>query len=193
MRNIIACCLLIYCPFVSAEIPFGLKAGMSLNEIKKFDAKPVELGDGNFIIKNVPKPYDGFKDYVVKVSPTIGLCKVVGWGKPVKTSVYGDGLSSEFDSVKSGLTTKYGAPNGDYNFLRAKSIWSQPNEWMMGLYKEERILAATWEPKDSDGVKNIMLKAKAKSTNEGYITVAYEFFNTESCYKEKKVKDISGL
>ncbi|MDQ8869225.1 hypothetical protein RFI05_18510 [Acinetobacter baumannii] len=101
--------------------------------------------------------------------------------------------SSEFDSVKGGLTAKYGAPNGDYNFLRSKSIWNQPNEWMMGLYKEERTLAATWEPEEPNGVKNIILKAKAKSTNEGYITVAYEFFNTESCYKEQKVKDISGL
>ena len=176
-----------------ADAPFGLKVGMPLADVIKVSGQPEKLGDNSYSFKKVPIPYAGFSDYLMVITPQNGLCKIVGFGKPIATSVYGDAIRNEFSSTKDSLTSKYGKPEGDYDFLRSGSIWKSSNEWTMSLLKEERILTAAWEPLESNGVANIMLKAKAKNLNSGYITLSYELSNIDACSSEKVAKDTRGL
>lgn len=176
-----------------ADAPFGLKVGMSLADVIKVSGQPEKLGDNFYSFKKVPIPYAGFADYLMVITPQNGLCKVIGFGKPIATSAYGDAIRDEFSSTKESLISKYGKPEGDFNFLRSGSIWKDSNEWTMSLLKEERILAVAWGPLETNGVKNIMLKAKAKNLNSGYITLAYELSNSDACYSEKTIKDSRGL
>ncbi|MEB6679903.1 hypothetical protein [Acinetobacter lwoffii] len=194
MKNILLSIFLVGAAVSSfAEAPFGLKVGMSLAEVKKVSGPAEVLEKNYYSFKNVPIPYKGFKDYLMVITPKSGLCKVLGFGNPITTSVYGDGVKAEFSTLKESLIKKYGKPIGDYDFLRAGSIWKNPNEWMMSLYREERILTAAWEPKEDNGVENIMLKARATGRSTGVITLSYELSNNEACLAEKESRDISGL
>ncbi|MDN5434658.1 MAG: hypothetical protein L0G10_13515 [Acinetobacter sp.] len=193
MKRLLLIGTLLFSGLANAEAPFGLKTGMSLAEVIKVSGVAEVLDKNYYSFKNVPKPYKAFKDYLMLITPQNGLCKVLGWGKPITTNVYGDGIKDEFASLKESLTEKYGTPVGDYNFLRSGSIWKEPNDWTMGLYKEERTLVAAWEPNEENGVKNIMLKARANGPNSGQVTLSYELSNSPSCFKEKGDKDTSGL
>ena len=176
-----------------AEAPFGLKVGMTLAEAKKINGNAELLDKNSYSFKKVPIPYKGFDDYLMVITPKSGLCKVIGFGKPITTSAYGDGVKSEFATLKESLIKKYGKPEGDYDFLRAGSIWKSPSEWMMSLYRGERILTAGWEPNEENGVKNIMLKARATGRSTGMVTLSYELSNIDACQSEKEDVDTKGL
>jgi hypothetical protein len=68
------------------------------------------------------------------------------------------------------------------------SIWDDPSDWMMGLRQQERLLQATWSAEHGSNMKNniesIILVARAKSSDLGYLLLQYSFTNSERCLKE---------
>lgn len=196
MKKLILSLSLIVCSMpLMADAPFGLKVGMSLDDLIKIGGKPNQLGGNGYSFNSVPLPYAGFQDYVMTITPQNGLCKVVGFGKHITTSSYGDGVKLEFSAIKESLVAKYGKPKNNFDFLKVGSPWRNPSDWMMGLYSGGRVLTTTWEPNETDGIKNIMLTANARNRNEGYITLSYELSNVAECRAEKvvEIKDVRGL
>ena len=62
---------------------------------------------------------------------------------------------------------------------------------MMGLLKEERYLEAYWTNDvgsnlPQKNIKNISVRTFATSTEEGYISLNYEFLNIDACSSEYK-------
>jgi hypothetical protein len=147
-------------------------------------------------MKHVPKPHPSFESYVVVVSESLGLCKVSGIGKTLESSSYGTQIHSEFDKLEDALASRYGA-HKSYDLLQAGSLWTGPTYWMMGLYKKERTLATFWNRKEGSSLPGdmeaIMLDAKAMNTLEGYVTLRYEFTNSDTCNEEIKRNRDSGL
>jgi len=115
-----------------------------------------------------------------------GVCKVMATGVTVNASVYGDELQSEFESVRTSLQGRYGAGELQ-DFLRPGSIWDEPRDWMMGLYKKERVLAALWSgPSLPSDIAAIGLQTRALGPGEGWLSLTYEFSNFEQCQAEIK-------
>ncbi|UOH17168.1 hypothetical protein [Acinetobacter sp. NyZ410] len=193
MKRLLLIGVLLFSGLANAEAPFGLKTGMSLTEVKRIAGDPIKISDNYYMFTKTPKPVAGLSSYGMLITPKSGLCKVVGVGKTLNTNVYGDAIKSEFLDLKNLLTAKYGKPTRDYDFLRAGSIWKEHNDWMMGLYKEERTLTAMWGVNESNGIEDLMLNAIADSGNTGYVTITYELSNINSCSKERKSRDASGL
>ena len=193
VKTLIASCAVLPGIQAHAEAPFGLKVGASLAALTAQNGKPEKLGDDSYTFHKVPKPYPGFEEYLMQVTPTNGLCKVIGYGKEITTSRYGDDIKSEFNTLKDALSKKYGTPKGDYDFLRSGSIWKEDSEWMMSLYKKERYLVANWEPKEENGIGVILLQAKASGPSTGRVTLQYGLSNYKTCEEEGENKDVGGL
>ncbi len=74
------------------------------------------------------------------------------------------------------------------------SVWKEDKYWTMGLYKEERILTAFWNPKDNkDNIESIMLKTIALSSDSSLILLSYEYTNFDKYIEEQKKNEQDSL
>lgn len=155
--------------------PFGIDMGMTLDEITKLSTTAPVLSEGVYII-TPPKPHPMFETYVVRISKTYGVYFIKAVGKTIETSIYGDTLKGEFQTLKDGLVKTYGSCN-IMDFLRSGSIWDEPDDWMMGLRKGERFLMATWGSEYGstlpEDIASIIIAAQAISSQAGYLGVEY--------------------
>ena len=173
--------------------PFGLEMGMS-HQVITADTEEIAL---NRYRKNeLPKKSTLFESYVVQSTPETGLCYLKGIGKDIRANDFGSAVRSEFEDLVRLLERKYGTPHEQYDFILAGSIWDNPEDFMMGLYKGDRVLVASWESSEaqrlSDSLQTIGVGASALSTNTGYIWLEYYFLNYDECKRvvEAKKSDV---
>ncbi|MYD85730.1 MAG: hypothetical protein F4Y14_05840 [Acidobacteria bacterium] len=167
----------------AADGPFGLAMGTPKD---RFELESSET-PGMFFLKDVPKPHSAFDLYILQFGPESGLCLVKGVGKDVSTNSFGTQLRSAFDDLRERLETAYGS-HETIDFVRSGSLWDEPQYFMMGLLKQERLLAARWEQKQGSALKNnletVLLMAKAASQDNGYLILEYYFENYDACTEE---------
>lgn len=170
--------------------PFGLQEGLTKKNIEDMIGRSIEPVEGNinlYITSSLPKENGDFTSYGLLISPTVGLCQIRAIGKNIDTDSYGLKLQSTFDDLKKSLDSLYG--NGEEtDILLSGSIWKNPNDWMMGLIKQERFLSAKWSS-DHDYMKKnslstIWLEARAQTESSGYILLQYVFNNDKTCQSE---------
>ncbi|MDC9582997.1 hypothetical protein PSI15_15755, partial [Xenorhabdus sp. PR6a] len=173
-----------------ADGPFGLQAGLTKKNIEDMTGSTLTPAKGSvnlYLIDNLPKNNNEFGSYGLLISPTVGLCQIRAIGKDIKTDSHGLSLKSKFEDLKTSLDSIYGKGEKT-DFLLSGSIWKEPQDWMMGLYKEERFLSAEWESKSEALQKNnlnfIALGARADSDSEGYLFLQYTFENHKECKEE---------
>lgn len=169
----IAVSLLLSTQAMTAE-PFGIKAG----------DKPSKYGElKDFVIRDItpPKPNSGFDIYTAFASEKTGVCKVIAYGKTFKTSVFGETVIKRHEDITSAMDKKY-TLGKKYDFVRNGSIWTDPEDYMMGLYKKERSLVSFYQD-ETDGT-NIVVDAVALSRESAFIQVTYEFSNFDECAAE---------
>ena len=172
--------------------PFGLEMGMTLDELTAVCGTKPERANGNFYKVIPPKPHQAFEQYVVEISPKYGVYFIKAIGKRITTSVYGSELKTAFTEIVTSLEKSYGTAKV-YDFLRPDSIWDEPKDWMMGLRKQERFLAAYWEEK-SDGlytgdILNLGVMADAISTDTGVFFL--EYYSKDSVAAEAEAKAVT--
>jgi len=195
LRRIVAVVFLISILFVTEAMagPFGLEKGMSLKDIC---GKPEKVGHGIYKLSSVPKPHSAFEAYIVKVAPKGGLCWIQAIGKDIATSSYGIDLKSAFSEMEEKLGATYGK-HETMDFLMPGSIWNEPNDWMMGLIKRERFLAAIWKKSEGSSlpsdIEQIGLIASSISCDKGYIAIEYSFTNKEACEAEMAAQEDDAL
>lgn len=169
--------------------PFGFDPGMSKTDIIKLVGRSavVEEKDDILVLSTAPKPHGAFEKYICTISPEMGLLKVTAVGKDINTSGPGEEVQTAFKEMLGALTQNYGNPDNVYDFLHVGSIWSDYQDWMMALLKDERSLAAYWKP-DPIGahITSILLEADAESHEKGYLTLGYEFEGFEKYSDQKK-------
>jgi hypothetical protein len=156
--------------------PFGLKMGMSLEQISN---EYELLSHGIYRLLSVPKPHSEFVDYIVRVSPTYGLYWIKAIGRTIATSSHGIDLKVSFERMMEKLKISYGEVSIQ-DFLLAGSIWSDSNDFMMGLLQKERSLYAVWDKtnlSDKNDLITVFLGAQAVDRNSGYIVLEYSFNN----------------
>ena len=169
--------------------PFGTEIGMLKGDLGITSTTKRIGGESDYKweLKSLPKSSSLFDSYIVKVTPQNGLCFIKAFGKDVSTSRYGEGLRGNFERVNSALEKKY--QRGDtQDFVRYGSIWDDPEDFMMGLIKKERVLAAYYDEEENsvmvEGVAKAYLRASAFSQDEGFVYIDYFFDNYEACKAE---------
>jgi hypothetical protein len=178
---------------VAGDGPFGLVMGLSES---MFNGTLNELKPGVYEATDVPTPNEIFTKYIVRIGPKSGLCWIKALGAPIAVNSFGSQLRSRFEDIEGKLTERYGQGK-KMDALIPGSIWRDPNDWMMGLAKEERILSKIWEtgPNStlSPELQTVYVGASALSGTEGRINVEYAFKNEKECEKEISAGSSKGL
>lgn len=108
------------------------------------ELEPMANNVNLYTANSLPKMNAGFEAYGLLISPTVGLCQIRALGKDIDTDSYGFTIKSRFKELMESLSSIYGKAK-ENDFLLAGSIWKDPRDWMMGLYKHERYLSAEWK------------------------------------------------
>lgn len=174
----------------ASDGPFGLEAGLSRKNIEDMIGHPLEASEHSanlYMANTLPKLNNNFESYALLISPNVGLCEIRAIGKTINTDSYGIALKSTFADIKSSLDSIYGDSKKD-DFLLSGSIWKEPQDWMMGLYKKERVYMASWKSTNDTMKKNsltsIGMEIRSLSNSSGFIFLEYDFNNDSSCQKE---------
>lgn len=181
-----------------ADGPFGFKQGLTRAEVESMVGESSTLLPGSknaYLINTAPKPHGAFEQYVAVIGDVSGLCVIRGIGKDITSSRHGIQLKASFNEMEATLSELYGSSEKTDRLLPG-SIWKEPEDWMMGLAKEERFLFAQW-PRKGQVLKNeldsVALGARAKSGDTGYLVLEYLFQNHEQCDEESKAAEKSAL
>jgi hypothetical protein len=176
----------------AADGPFGLQAGLSKAQVEQMlgaSLQPIEGATFLFTTRKLPKPHPSFESYALLVTPGTGLCQIRAIGADIASSSHGLDLRGAFDSMYSSLSEIYGHGQ-KLDQLLPGSIWHDPQDWMMGLLKKERILQAEWSAGSGSTMRNnlqeVYLVAKATSGDTGYLLLQYNFSNDPQCQEELK-------
>lgn len=182
-----------------ADGPFGFAGGLSKDIIEKMIGEQIVVSNESqnlYRLEHAPKSNPAFETYAVVISPTVGLCQIRAIGKTITTNRFGHQLKSNFDELKSSLTSIYGAPK-TLDLLMPGSIWKDPDDWMMGLYKKDRNLVSQWAGTASAPLKNslesVIMEARALGTDSGFVMLQYSFTNQPQCEAEEKSKTAGSL
>jgi len=174
---------------------FGLEPGTSLADLKKIvnlkEEKPYI-----YSASSLPNGNSSFDDYRLLITPQDGLCKIVAWTPEISSNSFGEAVEAKFDDLFEALTNKYGNSK-KFDFLRSGSIWDEPEDWMMGLVKDDRTLVAYWDEEEHSTLPTelnaIMLKAIGVDPNTALISLSYEFSNFRKCNGWIKSQQNSSL
>lgn len=178
--------------------PFGFAQGMSLQQVRQLTGNLESISPGLYRARSVPKPYSAFEYYTLTISPRHGLCKVGGVGKDIATDSIGQTVKTAFASLLDAVAKKYGPPDLNFDSVLESSVWKEPNEWMMGLVKEDRLLMAGWQAGKTakplpSKLSSILLRAWGMSATRGYLRLSYEFENFDLCMAERAKEQEQNL
>lgn len=163
--------------------PFGLTKGLSVSQV---GGKAVGSG-GMYRLTSVPKPHPAFESYLAQIAPKTGLCFLKGVGKTIQTNVFGSTLRIEYTKLRDQVSQTYGKYKESDSVLPG-SIWTDPEDFMMGLLKKDRVLASQWDMTTGStlkrSLKTILVGVQAQSQESGWIFIEYYFDNEPACQKE---------
>ncbi|WP_294623744.1 hypothetical protein [uncultured Bilophila sp.] len=190
-KLIVALAVVVMCGGNAFAGPFGTNMGDTVDKYQNITVSG--KNKDNFISQSVPKPHSDFENYLFTFSPQHGLVKISGITKSIHNDAYGINVKSLFKKLYDQINSKYGIGKKN-DFIMNGSVWKEDKYWTMGLYKEERILTAFWNPKDNkDNIESIMLKTIALSSDSSLILLSYEYTNFDKYIEEQKKNEQDSL
>lgn len=165
--------------------PFGLWAGMSLEELRQ-ETGGVEGAAGQYTVEDVPRPHEEFVEYGVVVGDSVGLCGIVAEGRPFVTDQQGSEARRRFDWMVEQLRGVYGHPTV-VDELGDDSVLDSPRHFTLGLRLRERQLMALWEETGSvmkNRLSSVGLKVEAIGTSTARLVLTYTFDNFDACRRD---------
>lgn len=170
-------------PEPTNEGPFGIKKGMTWAELQPY--KPMLKSGKAFELSSVPMPHEFFINHVVFLTKETGVCEILSSSNIVTTKENGEDLRLKFESIKQGLSEKYGPPTTNVDQIEEDSVLKSPNDWMLSIRTEDRKFKAYWISEDKqkypNGIDTISLEVKAININNGIMLLNYEFDNLPEC------------
>lgn len=180
----LACCLGL--AGLAQAGPFGTEMGQKPEQftgLEKIEFKgPRAEIHSLYRAHTLPKMNPIFDRYILLFGRT-GLARVLAYSKPYMNDSFGNQLQENFNTLKRQLTKKYGKPE-EFDFLKDGSLWNKSRDFVMGIHKNERVLAASWENNLPDNLDAIMLKAEADSPTNSSLVLIYEYKNFKDMVEE---------
>ena len=186
MKKLCILFILFFIPVTIFAGPFGLKMGMSLEELTEAcTEEPEYIADDRYYIQP-KKSHPLFDGYVAWVSETNGLYYRKGISREIKTTDYGTEVKQEFSKLLSPLEKKYGKfKKVDKLSKDTPSYRRSDKDWMWTIADGSRIYEAHWEASEEnmenfEGLISIAIGIKTRATyisNEAYIWIEYGFLN----------------
>lgn len=188
MKKLLLTLIFALLPFTIFAAPFGLKMGMSLDEISaQCEEEPSFVKDDVYLIKP-KKSHPMFEEYAVYISKTTGLYQIRAFSKSITCNKYGTEIQNAFNNVKDRIAKTYGAPR-IINKIDLDSIFSGNDYWFYTLKEGSRVLAAAWDEKSlPDNLFAIALDCVAYNgylDGEAHLILCYYFNNFKSVEDEQ--------
>jgi hypothetical protein len=164
---------------------------MSLEKVISLVGKRFLVNQGNntYEFNTAPSPHKRFDTYQLKIIPGEGLLALRAGGVVIYTNVYGTALKAAYEEIQSDMKSTFG-PGTASDFVNAGSLWTNPQDWMTGLLKKERILETFWEPAQHlNGIAAIKLSAAALIRGAGMLEIRYDFQGWGAYLEAKKSQE----
>ena len=170
------------CMFAS---PFGLKMGMTLDEITEVcnGVKPKYVeNDGYYIYPAKKHPL--FKQYIAFVDKEKGLYCIRAITDEIQTNNYGTEIKNAFSEIEERISKTYGRSKL-IDELDSNTIWKDDNYWVQALKDGARKYGAIWEStsknKLNDDLDMVLIYANAQTFPQvGWIILEYDFSNMQA-------------
>ena len=166
---------------VKEHNPFGLKMGMSLEDVKTL-APDITYREEHDVYTSyvVPAPHPLFDLYYFKIDRVYGLYSIQAGTRSIEDE-YGNLLREQFNDLAARLSPKYG--NSRFkNVTVNQPIWIEKDEWLASIFQGEREYYSYWS-KDSKGsmgkdLLEVHLSLVALSHTSGILLLKYVFTNS---------------
>ena len=186
-KFLILSCLTILASAVQAG-PFGFEMG---NKPSNYQCS--EMAEANmYRCASAPKGHPDFEAYVLQATSVHGICWIKAVGKNISDNGYGTSTKRQVDGFVDAIKRSYGEDVEKTDFLLSSSIWNEPDEFLMGIVKRERIYTYHWKSTSDASIGEIYLAAKAVRSDTGYTALEYYGSDYEACskYSEDQVNDV---
>lgn len=192
MKRVFVFLSLLFLTMISAfSAPFGLKMGMSLDEIsKQCEEEPSLIKDEIYLVKPIKK-HPIFQYYAVYVNSKTGLYQIRAVSDSITCNKYGTEIQNAFDNVKNRISKTYGKPIIYDNFDPSLPLYYQKDDhWFCTLREGSRELSASWGENESlsDDLDSVVLECMADS---GYMDgtanlILYYYFKNSNSVEDEQ-------
>ena len=191
MKRFIVALFFALLPIAIFASPFGLKMGMTINEIaQQCEGEPTFFKDGIYLIKPI-KSHPLFEYYAVYVNDKTGLYQIRAISAPINANKFGTELKNAFNNVKDRIAKTYGTPKINDRYNNTANPYYQKDEyWFYSLREGSRELSAVWGYNSSleDNLDTVALECSVTSgfyEGTGQLILYYNFNNTANVEDEQ--------
>lgn len=188
-RLFLAVMLIISATFTYAA-PFGLKMGMTIDEIsEQCESEPSFVKDDIYLVTPIKK-HPLFSYYAVYVNESTGLYQIRAISDPITCNKYGTEIQNAFNSVKDRIAKTYGKSR-IIDKVDSSSIWKGEKYWFNALRDGARQLTAVWGERTqlADGLSGVALDCVADKDafhyEDAQLILYYYFENAASVEDEQ--------
>lgn len=178
-----------------ADGPFGIDMGVDARTVTSCD--PSSSGSPSFFqCTTLPKPHSAFEMYSLMSPKQTGVCRISAAGVDIRDGGYGVSTRNKVDEIAEQVKLTYGPWTKKFDFLMPGSIWDDPDDWLMGIAKEDRLYSYAWEsvtPTAKNNVEDIVVTAKATRSDTGYVYVEINFLNSKECMKAARAAEADAF
>ena len=192
MKRIVMLTLLLLCGMTLFAGPFGLEMGWTKQDLTENNVK-ILVEEGNSFMVEPPSPHSSFDAYLLNIDSEFGLYSIFAISDSISTSENGQQFLSEYNHIKEQLISSYGDPTKDINYLSYGSIWDEPQDFMMSLIKQDRLLGCIWELDEDNGNMTVSLIPRVESLSSGFLAIVYHSSNYDEIQAREDAKEASVL
>ena len=166
----------------SEDGPFGVAMNSKPSD---YGCSTSENNKSAYVCKSLPKSHKDFEAYVLFYHPSNGICQIKALGRDISTNAYGEEIKSKVDEIANQVGKSYGKLKL-YDFLKAGSMWDEPQEWIASFSRGERVYTYVSEKKSmKNNVISIVIGAKVANafSDTGHLYAEFTFSNQSECMK----------
>lgn len=185
MKKIAVFFFLFILPFYFFAAPFGLKMGMTLDELTEAcnGNEPIHIEDNCYQIYPA-KTHPLFKQYAAFIDSERGLYCIKAVSEEISTNDYGTEIKNAFAEIESRIAKTYGKSR-KIDELSDDYYAKSEQYWVSQLSKGARTYAAIWESTSKsqlkDDLDSVVIYANAKLFPQtGWIILEYDFNNMQA-------------
>ena len=192
MRKVLLIFIFTILPVALFAAPFGLKMGMTLDEIaEQCEEEPSFMKDDIYLVKP-KKSHPLFSYYAVYVNEKTGLYQIRAISDSVTCNKYGTEIQNAFNSVKDRIAKTYGKPRIINKVDSSLSEYMRQDKmWFDNLKNGAQQLSAIWGEKTelTDNLETVALDCVADtdfiSYDKAHLVLYYYFSNAKSVEDEQ--------
>lgn len=169
--------------------PFGLKWGMTVDELDRYGFAPIQGFDTKFngmSSKSAPKPWSKAETYLA-LTYNNRLVKVAAFSVDITDDIYGAEGKEMYNQIKDRLIRKYGNPSTQNEYV-GRDLYDEPDEFYQCL---DRSGCGAYISLFKMFGGTIAIQLKGRRRGSGYLSIGYEspeFLSAKEQQKEASSK-----